>query len=279
MTAILLALTSAFIYGVSDFLGGLASRKISATAVVAITQPIGLLGLLAVFPLLPGRPHLTDLLWNAASGIGFVIGTVLFYIALARSRMALISPIAAVVGAIMPVLFGYILGEHTSFSASIGVVLGCIAVGFASTTPGKDRITTRDPGIIPALWSGVGFGISLSFLSRSGHDAGLWPLLTAQITSTIGIWVWIALHPVSFHLDRRMLLLIPFVGILNTTAGACYVLATHVGLLPIVAVLASLYPVSTVLLACTVLREPLSSTQWMGIACAICGVAFIAWGS
>jgi drug/metabolite transporter (DMT)-like permease len=276
MTAIILALASSLCYGVADFLGGLASRKTSAVGVASCTQPLGLVVLLFAFPFFPGHARLEDLAWGGLSGLGYAVGIVLFYVGLTRSRMAIVSPIAAVVGAGVPVLFGYIVGERPVLMASVGVGLAVLAVALLSANSEEGGLRLHDPGVVPALGSGVGFGLSLLFLSRSGHGAGLWALLAAQIVSILGVWTWAALHPRPFHPDRATWMFIVVVSVVGMGGGIAYLFAVRSGLLPVVAVLVSLYPVSTILLAYALLRERLSLPQWVGVLCALGGTALIA---
>jgi drug/metabolite transporter (DMT)-like permease len=281
MTVVVWALTSSVCYGIADFLGGLASRRLSAAGVAAATQLIGIVVFVLVFPFIPGRFRIEDIAWGAGSGIAYSGGIVLFYTALARSRMALVSAIAAVVGASVPVLFGYLAGERPPFLASVGVGLGLLAVALLSAnsnsnTMDEGRLTLRDPGVAPALASGVGFGLSLLFLSRSSHETGLWALSAAEVAAMVGIGTWTATHRAPFRPDRRLWGLIVSAGVLGTGGAVLFVLAIRDGVLPVVAVLESLYPLSTILLACTLLRERLSPFQWAGVLCAVSGTALIA---
>jgi len=280
MTAVVLALTSSLCYGIADFLGGLASRRVSAVGVAAATQAIGIAVFVLVFPFFPGRLHFADIAWGAGSGIAYSGGIVLFYTALARSRMAIVSPIAAVVGASVPVLFGYVVGERPAFIASTGVGLALLAVALLSAdTTDEGRMTVRDPGIAPALGSGVGFGLSLLLLSRTSHETGLWALSAAEVSAMVGIGIWAATHPAPFRPDRPLWGLIGLAGVLGTGGAVLFVLALRLGVLPVVAVLISLYPLSTILLASVFLRERLSPIQWAGVLCAVSGTALIATGS
>jgi drug/metabolite transporter (DMT)-like permease len=300
---IVLGLLSGITYGAADFIGGLASRRSSTLSVVVISQLSGLLALLLLLPILPrATPALTDLGWGVLSGVAGAAGISLLYRGLAIGRMSLVSPITAVIAAIIPFVVGLLMHERPSSSALIGVAIALLAVVLVSTTdaPGEPasnaapglvgsrfvlggtaavRSWALQPGLIEAVLSGVGVGCFLVFIARSHAQAGLWPLAGARCASIV-ILVALAL------IGRRTLApqagswaIISFAGVLDMLANALYLLATRRGLLAIVAVLASLYPASTVLLARVILHEKLSRLQLAGVGCALVAVALIAAGT
>lgn len=285
---VLLALASALSWGASDFLGGWAERRAAGTSVAFSSQLVGLLALLAATPLVAGSAGGRDLAWGLAAGIGGSIGVALLYHGLAVGVMSVVAPLTAVGAASLPVVFGLLTGERPPPAALAGVVLALVAVAVLCASPGPDRPPAaedggpppgrRRAGLVAGLASGGGFGVFFICLGRTGDDAGLWPLVAARVSSVallgvVGLCAGRALIP------RRVAAgVVVVVGVLDMTANVCYLLATRRGLLSIVALLASLYPAATVVMARLVLGERLSRIQAAGLAGAGAAVALIAMG-
>jgi drug/metabolite transporter (DMT)-like permease len=275
--AVVLALASAVVYGTADFLGGLASRRASVFGVVALSQVIGLAALLLILPWLGGPVTTADLAWGAAAGIAGATGLVLFFRTLARGVMSVVAPITAVTAAAVPVLVGLIAGERIGTWAGLGIALALMAVVLVSAEGGLAALRAARPASIPpALAAGTVFGVFFVFLDRTGDDTGLTPLVAARLAS-VALVVAIALAGRrSLRVPSGSLLLVGASGVGDMTANALFLLATHEGgQLAIVGVLASLYPVSTVLLAQVVLRERLVPAQLAGLVSAFAAVVLI----
>jgi drug/metabolite transporter (DMT)-like permease len=261
--AVLLALVTAASYGVGDFCGGLAARRAAPLTVTATAHALGLVGvtiLAAVVGAELVRP--ADLALGAAGGVCGCLGVVLLYRGLATGRMAVVSPISAVVAAVVPVV------------AVIGIVAALVAIALVSRTGPMGR---PDPAsVLVALGSGIGFGAFFLLISHVHAEAGLWPLAVGRLTSVLVAG--------SFALARGMHPIVPRValslafaaGALDVTANVTFLLATQRGLVSVVAVIASLYPAGTVLLAMAVEGERLSAPQGVGLAAAAAALVFIA---
>jgi drug/metabolite transporter (DMT)-like permease len=277
VVAVLLALGCAVVYGAADFMGGLASRKASVFGVVALSQGAGLVALLALLPWLGGAVGPSDLAWGAAAGIAGATGLVVFFRALAGGVMSVIAPITAVTAAAVPVLVGLLSGERLHAWSAVGIALALAAVVLVSAESGLGALRAARPAsVVPALVAGAMFGIFFVMLDRTSDDSGLTPLVTARIAS-MGLVVLIALvgrRPLK--VERVALPLVVASGIGDMTANALFLLATQQdGQLAITGVLASLYPVSTVVLAQVVLRERLVQAQVAGLGAAIVAVVLI----
>ncbi|MDQ2817600.1 MAG: DMT family transporter, partial [Candidatus Eremiobacteraeota bacterium] len=195
MFGIILGLGAALTYGAADFLAGLASRRACVLSVVVWSQFVGLVALLLLLAVLPPTsPTRTDFLWGAAAGVAGAVGISLLYRALAVGRMSVVSPITAVVAAIIPVIFGVLRGERPSVVAYGGIALALLAVFLISSSAeqGQDgrplhpdrRPFLSEPGLVEASVSGVAIGAFYIVISRAGHTAGLWPLVSYRIVST-----------------------------------------------------------------------------------------------
>jgi drug/metabolite transporter (DMT)-like permease len=275
--AVVLALASAVVYGASDFLGGLASRRTSVFGVVALSQVVGLAALLVLLPWLGGPADPADLAWGAAAGVAGATGLVIFFRTLARGVMSVVAPVTAVTAAAIPVLVGLLGGDAIGTSAGIGIALALVAVVLVSAESGLSALrAARAAALAPALLAGSLFGLFFVLLDRTSADAGLTPLVTARVAS-VALVVGIALAGrQSLRVTRAALPLVAVSGVGDMTANALFLLATQAdGQLAITGVLASLYPVSTVVLAQFVLRERLVGAQVAGLLTAATAVVLI----
>jgi drug/metabolite transporter (DMT)-like permease len=278
--AIILAGLSAILYGAADFSGGLASRRSPVYAVVVISQVFGLL-LAVPAALLIGVPvpSWQDFAWGAAAGLCGAVGIAILYAALATTVVAVVSPVAAVVGTAIPVLLGVAGGDRPGTLAWIGIALALPAIVLLGAGPvhADGRGTVRR-----ALWmgaaAGVGFGLFFAAISRSSAGSGLWPLLSARAASILTVLCFALATRRPLGLAAGRLPLVAAAGLLDMGANITFLLASRSGMLTIAAVVCSLYPGPTVLLARLVLREKLSWPRIAGLALALGGVALISAG-
>ncbi len=273
--AVGLALVCALAYGAADFFGGMASRRMPASAVTLLSQVAGLVVLALAYPLVPGRFYLADR-WGLGAGIFGALGIGALYAALAVGRMGVVSPVTAVVGASVPVVWGLWSGERPAGAALAGVGLAFVAVALVSTSPDTRRLSAREPGVAAALLSGLAIGFLYVFLSHTHRDGGLTVLAAARAGSLAALGLYAVAMREAVRPPPALVPTIAAAGGLDMVANILYVVATRFGLLTIVAVLTSLYPASTVFLARIVLGERLSLLQWAGVACAAGGVVLIA---
>jgi drug/metabolite transporter (DMT)-like permease len=275
--AVVLALASAVVYGASDFLGGLASRRTSVFGVVAMSQLVGLVALVALLPWLGGPVDGADLAWGAAAGLAGAAGLVVFFRTLAAGVMSVVAPVTALTAAAIPVLVGLLGGDTIGTWAAAGIALALLAVVLVSAESGLAALRAARPAALaPALLAGTMFGLFFVLLDRTSADAGLTPLVAAR-TASVGLVVAIAVvSRQSLRVTRAALPLVAVSGVGDMTANALFLLATQAdGQLAITGVLASLYPVSTVVLAQVVLRERLVGAQVAGLLAAAAAVVLI----
>ncbi len=275
--AVVLALASAAVYGAADFLGGLASRRAAVLGVVALSQLSGLLALLVLLFWLGGDAGAADLGWGAAAGVAGAAGLVVFFRTLARGVMSVVAPVTAVTAAAVPVGIGLLDGDRVRPWAAVGIALALVAVLLVSAEHGLAELTrARSAGLGSALVAGTAFGCFFVLLDRTSEDAGLAPLVPARLASVVLVLVIAGLGRQSLRTGRTALPLIAASGVGDMTANALFLLATQAGgQLAIVGVLASLYPVSTVVLAQLVLRERLVPAQFGGLLLAVAAVVLI----
>jgi drug/metabolite transporter (DMT)-like permease len=258
-------------------LGGIASRKTPAEAVVVVSQVAGFAVLLAALPFVPSHIERSDLFWGLVAGLAGAVGIAALYAALAVGRMGVVSPITAVVAASVPVLAGVAIGERPTIVAGAGIVLAVIAIVLVTFDPRNARLSLAEPGVAAALASGVAIGILYVVLGRASSGAGLGLLVVARVCSVAFLAAFaLGVRRESLRPARGTLRATLGAGALDMSANVLYVLATQRGMLSIVAVVTSLYPASTVMLAAGALGERLAARQWFGIACAGAGVVLIA---
>ncbi len=246
-----------------------------------LSQVAGLLIYLAAIPLLPeGRFTARAWVWGAAAGAAGAVGIAFLYRGLARGRMSVVAPITAVVSVTIPVAVGLGLGERPTGVQLAGVAAAVLAVTLVSTAPepGAQRRASGSTGVLDALASGVGIGLFLVALSRTGEASGPWPLVASRLASLVIFGVAMAVARHGLRPERGTGGLVVGAGVLDVTANLLYLLGTRAGLVSIVAALTSLYPAATVLLARAVLKERLSVWQLAGLAVALAGVVLISAG-
>lgn len=280
--AAVLALLSSLLWGSADFLGGSVSRRHRAALVVGVSQAVGLLAVLVVAGVAGAFGDDTGYVpWAMLSGIAGVVGLVSFYAALAAGTMGVVSPIAAL-GVVVPVLVGLARGERPGTLQVVGIVVAIAGVVLASGPELSGRAGAR-----PLLLAGVaavGFGFALLAIAEGSRSSTVMTLVTMRTTSVtlLVAALLVALGRgfprADLRLGRADLLLVALVGVGDVSANLTFGLASTRGLVSVVAVLGSLYPVVTVLLARVLHGERLGTAQTVGVAGALGGVALIAVG-
>jgi drug/metabolite transporter (DMT)-like permease len=275
VTAVILATVCAVVYGTADFFGGLASKRSQVLSVVVLSQLAGLALILGMLPLLPGTFSDRALFWGLLAGLSGAAGLALFYRALATGVMSVVAPTTAATSAALPVLYGLATGERPQFWALVGVVLALGSIVLISQGRSAGTSTSL-PSVLVALAAGAGFGGFFILLAMAPSEAGLWPLVGARLSSVTAVAVTALLARRTLRPGPGSLHIIVAAGVLDMAANVLYLLAQRQGLLSLVAVLVSLYPASTLLLARQVLGERLRAVQVAGVACALGAVALIA---
>jgi drug/metabolite transporter (DMT)-like permease len=274
LTAAALGIVSGTSWGVGDFAGGLASRKANVFGVVSFGYFVGFV-LMLVGALLSGERHApaSSLWWASAAGIVGGLALSAFYTGLAIGEMGIVAPIAAVLTAALPVLFAAWNEGLPKKSQLTGFLLALVSLWLVGKTEGSSG---RPKGLGLALLSGVGFGAYLILIRMSGNTTVFWPLAVARAASSLSAAVF-ALCLGKFALPRqRSLALSALAGVFDVFGITLFVVATRYGRLDVTAVLASLYPAITVILAHFILKEELKPHQRLGMLAALASVVLIA---
>ncbi|WP_174186418.1 EamA family transporter [Nocardia barduliensis] len=285
MTAVLLALAAAVGYGVSDFYGGVASRRVTALRVVIYSYPFSVLLVLVALPFVSGSPDAASLVWGAAAGVTSGVAVWWFYAALADGPMAVVSPLTAVLVAGIPVLTGLLTGERPGPLVFAGVVFALVAVLLVSRESpdevteeiigGRELRFTRKVAAL-TIGSGAAYGFAFVFLHKTAADSGLWPLLMQRVAATGVVWLAALVAGDSGRLRGEPLRLACYISVLDVISNAALLYAFHGSLLSLVSVIGSLYPAVTVLLAMVLLGERVHRQQQVGLVLALAAVVLIA---
>ena len=268
------ALLASLIYGAADFYGGVAGRRMATSAVVFWTQLVGLVLGVAVSLIFPAPSfRISDLIWGAIGGTMGTGGIYALYQGLAKARMSVVSPLAALLSALIPVGFGLAIGERPVPLEWVGVMLALPAVWLVAS--GVSESDGSNGGAAYGILAGLGFGFFFVALAQTGDGAGFWPLVGARLASVTLMAIGLLVLRVSSPPPGTRLLL-GLVGIGDVAANVFLLLALRSGLLTLVAVLASLYPAITVLLAVLILKEPIARRQMIGLGLATAAVVLLA---
>jgi drug/metabolite transporter (DMT)-like permease len=298
MLAVLLALAAAAGYGGSDFAAGLAARRASVVRVTVLVEVTSAVLLLCVIPFVSSQaPSLTSVLWGAMAGASGVAGAMALYLGFRHAAFSVASSVSAVGTAAFSVLAGLALGERPTALALAGIVLAVPAI-IGVSAPARQASRDREPAVVGArpagrrfrpaatgrhaagvgwgLAAGAGFGLFFIGLNQAGSGADLWPIVISQLTAMVTVTCFavvtrdLGLPPAG---TRRLSLL---TGAIGAGGTAMFFLATHHGLLAITAVITSLYPAGTILLARVLLGERLTPLRIAGLCFAAASVALIA---
>jgi drug/metabolite transporter (DMT)-like permease len=271
--AIVLAMLSALLYGWSDYMGGRATRHMSVLRVTLYIELLMTVSYVALVVLDPAPFVLRDAIWGAIAGVGGVGGVAAFYLALSMGSISVASPVAGVLSAVVPVIVGIAMGERPSTVAMVGIAFALSSVVLVSGALSSRRaeVAMPRPQLLLVVVSGCLFGLWYIALDVAGADSGWWPLLASR---TLTLPALIATAVVLRHRLRadsvtpiaRRWTVGAWITIL--IANLAYLVAVRSGLLSIVAVIASMYPASTIGLAIFIDREQLSKTQWLGVGVA-----------
>ena len=277
--AIVLSLLTAAIFGTGDFCGGLSAKRATIVQVVAGSHAVGLVGVTIVAFLFADEFSARAFLLGADGGLFGGIGVGFLYRRLAVGPMAVVAPITAIMSASVPALWGALTGDALSLLAWLGVAIALVAIGLVSSSNDGAVANVSAKVIGESLLAGVGFGMFFVFLDATDAVNAPWPVVGARLLTATSLAAFMLA-------TRRNVLprahsarwLIALTGVLDTASNVMFLYATNLGSLTIVAVLSSLYPVATVLLARFVLSERMTRAQVTGFGAAILATGLIAAG-
>ena len=272
--ASLLALLTAILYGSGDFFGGVSSRRNSTIQVLFTISLLGAVPLCLVAPFVASGIDIRDWVFGSCAGISGLVGLGLLYRGLSRGPMAAFAPISAVAATALPVFWGVLRGDEQLLRTWFGIFVGMTGVFILSMQRGAVSARVRSSVVVEALLSGVGFGLFFALLSETSETAAPWPIVAGR-TSAIGLILIVsALRGSSLRPQGNWVALF-LCAICDTGANVAFLFALKYGQLGSVAVIASLYPAVTVLLARLILNERLTPQRFLGVFLALVSVLLI----
>jgi uncharacterized membrane protein len=271
-----LSLACAITYGVADYCGGRASRWWASTLVTLVGQAVSFV-LITVTVLVIGTawPAAVDLGWGASGGAAGAVALTVFYHCLAHGEVSVVAPATAIVSAGLPVTLGALDGASLAPTAVVGIVVAVAAIALISgIADGARRAMRTSSGVLAlAALAGAGFGLTFYCFDRSSASSGLWPLAAARAVSVPIVAIVVSVRRPERVPGRAIWLLVAASGVLDMLANLFFLLATRDGELALTAVVASMYPASTIVLALWLDAERLSS--WQGAGLALAAVALV----
>ena len=282
MLSVALALAGSVVYGASDFFGGLAARGTSAVRVTWINSIAGLAVLIIAALVLPSRWSSPVLLWGVLAGACGSVALVLLYACLAIGPMSILSPVLALVAAVIPMAIGFLRGDRLSSLGYLGLAVGLVAIILICLVPGERAVRPSRRGILMAVGAGVAIGGYLVFIDLTPADSGPAPLLvTFVVTGIVMSTILLGQRLARRGAPRRAIsgATVGFAvlcGLTDAAAAFLFLLALRYGELSVVSVLNALAPAGTIVLAAVVLRERIAPVQWLGLAVALVAAALLA---
>jgi len=290
MLTVIIGVASAIVYGSADFLGGMASKRIAVVRATAIAAASGLVLLLLLYPLIGGVWSSAAVVFGLLSGVSGAVALVLLYACLAIGPMSILSPLTAVVSAVVPMTVGLLRGERLGTLGYLALGLALVAVVLVGFVPEKGAVRPSLKGILMAIGSGTAIGLFLVLIDLTPEDSGLVPLLMNRSVSTVAMFA--AVGVVALLAARRYrrdpgiardsrgwmpgLWFAIGCGLLDATANAGLLLGLRLGDLSVISVLTALYPAGTIILAAIVLKERIAPVQYVGLVLAIGAAALLA---
>ena len=283
MLAIVLALASAISYGGSDFAAGLASRRVSVIQVTLVASVASLVVVAAAVPFAAAHPpQAAALAWGAAAGLGGTVGALALYLGFRHAAFSVAGPLSAVGTAGFSVLAGLLLGERPTALALAGIILAVPAIVGVSASAARDDQAGGHArpfaGVAAGLVAGACFALLLVGLNQAGSRSGLWPVAAVQVAELVVAFAVAAATGNMRLPGTRPGWLAAAAGATGAAGTISYFFATHEGFLAVTAVLTSLYPAVTIVLARALLGERLTRLRLAGLALAAACVALIAAG-
>lgn len=286
MLTVILGFTTAVVYGFADFFGAIASRKISSLMVTAVSGVVGFIFLLTMLPFFGAKFSELAIITGVAAGVASAIGISALYASLAIGPISIVSPFGAVLGALVPMSFGFLIGDRFGPLGWAALALILIAVVLVGFIPGADVRLPSAKGLLLAFIAGAGIGTILIVLKYSPSDSGLASILIMRLVSAVLLnlvlianWMRLRARKTAESkkpIEAKFWWAVIAAGLFDSSANIFFTLALRLGSLSVVSVLTALYPLGTILLARLVLKERIGKIQMAGVLLALSGSAILA---
>ena len=284
MLTILLGFSTALVYGFADFFGAVASRRIRPVTVTAVAGAVGLVLLLALIPVFGFSANPEAIGWGVWAGLWSAVALTCLYASLALGPISIVSPLSAVVSAIVPAAVGIATGDSFSAWGWLALVLLLVAVVLVGFIPGEDVHMPSVPALLLGIGAGVGIGAVLICLDAAPADSGLTPVVMLRAVSALVLGLFLLFTIRKTRKDeastpgkmRNFWLATVAAGAFDSSANVFFLMASRTGTLTVVSVLTALYPLGTIILARVFLKEKIARTQLLGVILALGASAILA---
>lgn len=278
MLSILFGLGSALSWGAGDFTGGLAARRSGAYRTVFYGEVIGTVVLIVVVMILgEPLPNLRSWLISMLAGVLGSIGLLLLYHSMTLGLMSIAAPVSALLAAVLPVVVGMFIEGLPEFPTFIGFAFALFAVWMISQSAGgvTDIFAHLSDLKLPLL-AGIGFGSYFVLMHEATNTGAIvWPMIASRMGGMLLIIIYMLITRASWKVELSALPIIALNGVLDLGGNAFFILAGQAGRLDVAAVISSLFPGATVMLAWVFLKERLSRNQWIGILSALVAIVLM----
>jgi len=289
MLTVVLGFATSLVYGFADFFGAIASRKIKAVTVTFVAGLSGLSFLLALSIAMGANFSQEAIFWGVLAGVASAAAMSALYASLAIGPISILSPLSAVISAVVPMLVGFAQGDRFSLWGFLALAAILVAIFLVGFVPGDDVRLPSVKGLILGTAAGVGIGIVLICLDQAPADSGLASvvLLRAVAATLLGAFTLImflrsrklaSAKPKPQRAPLKLWAAVFMAGIFDSSANVFFLLASRIGSLSVVSVLTALYPLGTIILARIFLKEKIAKTQMIGILIALAASAVLALG-
>ncbi len=282
MLTIVLGFATALVYGFADFFGAIASKKIAPVIVTCLSGATGLLFLFALTPIFGAAANPEAIGWGIWAGVWSAFAMTCLYASLAIGPISILSPVGAVVSAIVPAMVGFAQGDRFSWLGWVAIAFILIAVVLVGFVPGEDVRLPSAKGLLLALGAGLGIGAVLICLDAAPQDSGLTPVILLRAVSALLLGVYFIgslilgrVKP-SHRVSRKFWFALLGAGLLDSSANVFFLMASRAGSLTVVSVLTALYPLGTIILARVFLKEKIARVQTVGVLLALAASALLA---
>jgi drug/metabolite transporter (DMT)-like permease len=274
MLTAILGLFTALSYGAADFFAALAARRMRVVIVTCAASLSGLILLLLLLPIVGASFSQEAIFWGFLGGLSSIVALLALYASLALGPISIVSPLGALLSAIVPAAVGVVLlGERFTGVGWVAIAMALIAVVLVGFVPGDNVQLPKPRAIVLAMIAGTGIGLAVVSLARSPQDSGIGPIIVMRTTAFVllGVIVLFSVLRKSAtaeikHQGPKIWVLVASAGVLDATANIFFTLASRSGSLTVTGVLTALYPLGTILLARLVLKEKVALVQKIGIA-------------
>lgn len=277
MLSIVFGLAAALAWGAADFTGGLASRRTGAYRAVLYGEFFGFLFIVAAaFFIHQPLPAWSVLALAAAAGAIGTTGLLTLFQSVVHGKMSIAMPVSALLAAALPVIVGSVIEGFPGTITFLGFILALSAIWLISQEEGKDgRFLARLSDLRQPLLAGIGFGSFFILMDVAAREGTLWPMLASRFGGTLIVAIYMLFRRDNWRLERDVWPVLVLNGFLDVGGTAFYVLASQTGRLDVSAVISSLFPGSTVILAALILKERVSGSQFAGILLALTAIVFL----